>query len=121
MMMCLNPCFSGSCSWRWQISRQSVLKQLGLNPCFSGSCSWRLTSSFLLVPIHIVLILVLVEVALGGRSGYDVRHQYRYVLILILVEVALGECVRIHLQPLWVAVLILILVEVALGALECLN
>ena len=35
-----------------------------LNPCFSGSCSWRLTNC-LLSGDCLVLILVLVEVVLG--------------------------------------------------------
>ena len=63
---CLNPYFSGSCSWRWVGGR---------NPF----CNDR------------VLILILVEVALGEENVFNLYLEVSYkVLILILVEVALG-------------------------------
>ena len=39
----------------------------GLNPCFSGSCSWRDISAITKFEESLVLILVLVEVVLGER------------------------------------------------------
>ena len=62
-----------------------------------------------------VLILILVEVALGGPLKEYLKTLY-LVLILILVEVALGEKLTIAEVLFLLFVLILILVEVALGA-----
>ena len=63
----LNPCFSGSCSWRHQRKLKSRWEK-GLNPCFSGSCSWSLTKKQIEKISLTVLILVLVEVVLGGSQ-----------------------------------------------------
>ena len=60
----LNPCFSGTCSRRQEVLRLSTLTRL--NPCFSGTCSRRRIISEGCV--YAVLILVLVEHALGDLS-----------------------------------------------------
>ena len=36
----LNPCFSGSCSWRKNHRNCNYISCGRLNPYFSGSCSW---------------------------------------------------------------------------------
>ena len=115
---CLNPCFSGRCSVRktrlgWN---NQVLEQC-LNPCFSGRCSVSLPDFFFEETKECcVLILVLVEDALWGKSKLCVKRlKYirlnpcfsgrcsvraidyineqigRCVLILVLVEDALWE------------------------------
>ena len=85
-----------------------------LNPCFSGTCS-RSHLENLSKYYQRVLILVLVEHALGGDLD-NISVVYHTVLILVLVEHALGVAFEdyLHLEPL---VLILVLVEHALGDL----
>ena len=62
----LNPCFSGTCSRRVDTDTDAGSED-GLNPCFSGTCSRR-TNEKALVRICKVLILVLVEHALGDAT-----------------------------------------------------
>ena len=64
----LNPCFCGSCSWSRGRRYGNVPVALCLNPYFSGSCSWRILK-LTIVYCWNVLILILVEVALGVRKN----------------------------------------------------
>ena len=113
MMTSLNPCFSGPCSRRRKATN-NVASNNGLNPCFSGPCSrspwkydnWRSAWS--------VLILVLVDHALGDIEFTDKNILAIKVLILVLVDHALGE-LSISLSYACSFVLILVLVDHALG------
>ena len=63
----LNPYFSGSCSWsRPKNFCFRSIKRNRLNPYFSGSCSWRRSNDLFSKLHNVVLILILVEVALGA-------------------------------------------------------
>ena len=111
-LLSLNPCFSGTCSRSYQRSHYRNW-YAGLNPCFSGTCSRRSWEPQQCTEYCGVLILVLVEHALGednwgadcnvslslnpcfsgtcSRSTCRGTHEpVRKVLILVLVEHALG-------------------------------
>ena len=90
MFKSLNPCFSGSCSWSREFQDKVDWGNICLNPCFSGSCSWSLFSDKNIAMQIVVLILVLVEVALGVSLYQKLSEDFIRVLILVLVEVALG-------------------------------
>ena len=115
MLVCLNPCFIGTCSLRLVIcfrrKKGSVLilvllehalwgdwRTWGpscvicLNPCFIGTCS--LSPYVVLIPSSdAVLILVLLEHALWA-SHKRARVTSLAVLILVLLEHALWEVLR---------------------------
>ena len=93
MRLCrLNPCFSGTCSRRFESVGVARVGN-SLNPCFSGTCSRSEQSHHYCNTC--VLILVLVEHALGV-SFENVFIPEEKVLILVLVEHALGafEAIR---------------------------
>ena len=86
-----------------------------LNPCCSGRCSRRqnlFLASFLKPK---VLILVVVEDALGATS-LGAEESSDIVLILVVVEDALGENQSKRIMN-YFDVLILVVVEDALGGL----
>ena len=61
----------------------------GLNPCFNGG-GFRSTTITSLRLVIVVLILVLMEVGLGGVAQGVRRDTGATVLILVLMEVGLG-------------------------------
>ena len=64
---------------------------LSLNPYSNGICSWRNPPEGSMGMIFgNVLILILMEYALGGKKIVIVKYEALWVLILILMEYALG-------------------------------
>ena len=71
-------------------SRRLLRTVVGLNPCFNGRCSRREYVFDEAAENRIVLILVLMEDALGVMST-SFNHDGDEVLILVLMEDALGD------------------------------
>ena len=91
----LNPCFSGSCSWRklpHKLQRyynvlilvlvevvlgeslgltQSTMRRR-LNPCFSGSCSWRYLKN-----LPLMLVLYRLNPCFSGSCSWSLQHNFR--------------------------------------------
>ncbi len=90
-----------------------VQNEQSLNPCFNGRCT-RSSQERISMQIHTVLILVLMEDALGGYIVILLRYIIG-VLILVLMEDALGVKTTMDDIILEYLVLILVLMEDALG------
>ena len=68
---------------------------LGLNPYCVGRCSWRCIHGGGLHPAGAVLILIVLEDALGGCDQGKISNLLKMVLILIVLEDALGEIIEL--------------------------
>ena len=82
----LNPCFSGTCSKRFAVSKCNAQTAQSLNPCFSGTCSKRL-----LTDGEVSALVWGLNPCFSGTCSKSRRPQtcafgVLCVLILVLVE-----------------------------------
>ncbi len=89
----LNPCFVGSCFRSEQECLRKVRKPLSLNPCFVGSCFRSHLEGCQEDRLRRVLILVLLEVAFGGKSKLALDRMAK-----CLNPCFVGSCFRRQFQ-----------------------
>ena len=109
----LNPYYNGICSRSvWSIA--ASYNGMGLNPYYNGICLGASGTKRIGTTGSGVLILIIMEYALGDGDR-TCKRICEIVLILIIMEYALGESRRGLSTQRVACVLILIIMEYALG------